>query len=282
MRPIRTKSAPTGIMPRRFLISTLRQLGLEVGVTLPVLAAPQGGRALPVRLHVYREGRAVHRFDATPDPRRAILEIWQHEWEAGLAAGNAGEDLIAVEYLHEPVDAPWLAPRMAEELEGQFLYRAADGRYGYVLTSFVPCRPPAYKFTPIISLTHYHKFGPEWENYTLLVNLQAVEAGAGANRLHVDYYGFDGGKLAAIDLEIPFNASRLLSVEAGLPADARAGGVIAHCRGGASQFSVFTLIRNKSTGAVGIEHSLPPYYYVTGISHPAIRVPFYQRALAGA
>lgn len=281
MRPIRTKNAPTGIMPRRFLISTLRQLGLEVGVTVPVLAPPGGARALTVRVHVYREGQEVHRFDATPDPRRAILEIWQHEWEPGPGAAGGGEDLIAIEYLHGPDDAAWLAPRMAVELEGQFLHRAADGRYGYVLTSFVPCRPPGYKFTPIIGLTHYHKFGPEWENYTLLVNLQAVEAGAGANRLHVDYYGFDGGKLAQEDIEMPFNASRLLRLEQRLP-EAVPHGVTAHTRGGASQFSIFTLIRNVRTGAVGIEHSLPPYYYVTGISHPAIRVPFYQRALTGA
>ena len=38
----------------------------------------------------------------------------------------------------------------------------------------------------------------------------------------------------------------------------------------------------KRTGALGLEHSLPPYYYVTGISHPAIRGPFYARALAPA
>lgn len=286
MRTVRKNAAPVGVFPKRFLMSTLRQLDQEVGLTVPMLAPPGGGRALTVRVHVYRDGRAVHRFDAAADPRRPFIEIWQHEWEAGLAAGNEGEDLIAVEYLHEAGDAPWLGPRMTEEVEGQFLLRSPDGRYGYVLTSFVPCRTPGYKFTPIIGLTHYHKFGPEWENYTLFVNLQGAAAGGdGANQLHADYYGFDGGKLAAEDFEVPFNGSRLHGVEAslaaaGVPAAALSGGVIAHCRGGASQFSIFTLIRNKRTGAVGIEHSLPPYYYITGISHPAIRVPFYQQALA--
>lgn len=287
MRTVRKNVSPAGVFPKRFLMSTLRRLDQEVGFTVPMLAPPGGGRALPVRVHVYRDGRAVGRFDVAADPRRPFVEIWQREWEAGLAAGNEGEDLITVEYLHDPADAPWLGPRMTEEVEGQFLLRAADGRYGYVLTSFVPCRPPGYKFTPIIGLTHYHKFGPEWENHTLFVNLQGIEAGAGANRLHVDYYGFDGGRLAAEEIEVPFNGSRLHGVEAslaaaGVPAAALAGGVIAHCRGGASQFSVFTLIRNRRTGAVGIEHSLPPYYYVTGISDPAIRVPFYRRALADA
>jgi hypothetical protein len=155
-----------------------------------------------------------------------------------------------------------------------------------VLTSFVPFRPAGYKFTPIIGLTHYHKFGPEFENYTLFVNLKGAGANdEGANHLHVDYYSFAGARLAASDLEVPYNSGHLHAVEAslaghGVSATALAGGVIAHCRGGASQFSIFTLIRNKRTGALGLEHSLPPYYYVTGISHPAIRGPFYARALA--
>ena len=290
MRPIRKKATPVGVFPKRFLISTLRQLGQEVGLTVPTLVAPANGggaaRALPVRVHVYRSGRDAYRFEIAPDPRQAFIEIWQRQWEAALPPTNAGEDLIAVEYLHAPEDTPWLGPRMAEEIEGQFLARAPDGRYGCVLTSFVPFRPAGYKFTPVIGLTHYHKFGPEFENHTLFVNLKGAGATAdGVNRLHIDYYSFAGARLATADLDVPYNSGYLHAVEAslaehGVPAAALAGGVIAHCRGGASQFSIFTLIRNKRTGALGLEHSLPPYYYVTGISHPAIRGPFYARALA--
>jgi hypothetical protein len=293
MRPIRKKATPVGVFPKRFLISTLRQLGQEVGLTVPTLVAPANGsgaaRPLPVRVHVYRGGRDAHQFDIAPDPRRAFVEVWQRDWEAGLGPSNAGEDLIAVEYLHTKEDEPWLGPRMAVEIEGQFLVRAAgpEGRYGYVLTSFVPFRPPGYKFTPIIGLLHYYRFGAELENYTLLVNLKGAGDAEGANRLHVDYYSFAGEPLAAADLDVPYNSGHLHPVEAslaaqGVPADALAGGVIAHCRGGASQFSIFTLIRNRRTGALGLEHSLPPYYYVTGISHPDIRGPFYARALAPA
>jgi len=292
MRPIRTKAPPRGVFAKRFLISTLRQLGQEVGLTVPTLVAPAKGggapRALPVRVHVYRGGRDAHRFDVAPDPRRPFVEVWQREWEAGLGPSNAGEDLIAVEYLHAAEDEPWLGPRLAGEIEGQFLVRAApDGRYGCVLTSFVPFRPAGYKFTPIIGLLHYYRFGPELENYTLFVNLKGAGDGDGANRLHIDYYSFAGARLAAADLEVPYNSGHLHPVEAslaaqGVPAEALAGGVIAHCRGGDSQFSIFTLIRNKRTGALGLEHSLPPYYYVTGISHPDIRGPFYARALAPA
>jgi len=290
MRPIRKKTAPAGVFPKRFLISTLRQLGQEVGLTVPTLVAPMSGgeRALRLRIHVYRERRAVHHLDIAPDPHRPCVEVWQRQWEAGLAPTNAGEDLIAVEYLHAAEDAPWLGPRMAEEVEGQFLVRAPDGRYGCVLTSFVPFRPAGYKFTPIIGLLHYYKFGPDLENYTLFVNLKGAGAcDDGANRLHVDYYGFGGERLATCEVDVPYNSSHLLCLEAllaehGVAPAALAGGVIAHYRGGASQFSIFTLIRNKRTGALGLEHSLPPYYYVTGISHPAIRGPFYARALAPA
>ncbi len=311
MRPIRKKAAPRGVFPKRFLISTLRRLGQEIGFTLPTLAAPDGGgRALPLRVHVYRSGREIRRIEVTPDARQSCVEVWQPQWEAGLGAGN-DEDLIAVEYLHGKEDEPWLGPIMSEDVEGQFVARdAATGRYSAVLTSMVPLRPAGYAFTPIIGLTHYHKFGPEWENYTLFVNLRGgddavaavrkkgtvpfttqgdsppfPDSDDGGNRMHVDYYGFDGARLAASDFTVPANSGFLLPVEATLArldvtAEALAGGVIAHCRGGASQFSIFTLIRNRRSGAVGLEHSLPPYYYVTGISHPAIRVPFYQRALA--
>ena len=290
MRPIRKKATPVGVFPKRFLISTLRQLDQEVGLTVPTLVAPANGsgaaHALPVRVHVYRDGRDVHQLEVAADPRRPCVEIWQRQWEAGLAPANTGEDLIAVEYLHAPEDAPWLGPRMAEEVEGQFLARAADGRYGCVLTSFVPFRPAGYKFTPIIGLTHYHKFGPEFENYTLFVNLKGV----GARRAASIACMSTTTTSPASDWRPPISrcpttAAISIAVEAslaahGVPAAALAGGVIAHCRGGASQFSIFTLIRNKRTGALGFEHSLPPYYYVTGISHPAIRGPFYARALA--
>jgi hypothetical protein len=289
MRPIRKKAAPSGVFPKRFLISTLRRLGQEVGFTLPTLAAPGNGagdgRALPLRIHVYRAGRSVHQIEVTPDPRQSCVEVWQPQWEAGLGAGN-DEDLIAVEYLYGKEDEPWLGPIMSEDVEGQFLARdAASGRYSTVLTSMVPFRAPGYKFTPIIGLTHYHKFGPEWENYTLFVNLKGGDGPDGGNGMHVDHYGFDGTRLAASDFVVPYNSGFLLSVETtlarlGVATEALGGGVISHCRGGASQFSIFTLIRNTRSGAVGLEHSLPPYYYVTGISHPAIRVPFYQRALA--
>ena len=120
MRPIRKKATPVGVFPKRFLISTLRQLDREVGLTVPTLVAPPNGsgaaRALPVRVHVYRNGRAVHQLEVAADPRRPCVEVWQREWEAGLAASNAGEDLIAVEYLHAPEDAPWLGPRMGCDL----------------------------------------------------------------------------------------------------------------------------------------------------------------------
>jgi hypothetical protein len=290
MRPIRQKTKPVGVFPKRFLISTLRRLGLEVGFTLPTLLAPANGdggrRALRVCVHVYRASRAVHRLEVAPEPGRSCIELWQRQWEDGLAGGANDDDLIAVEYLHKPEDAPWLAPVMAADIEGQFLARAADGRYSSVLASMVPFRPAGYRFTPIIGLLHYYKFGPEFENYTLFVNQKGAEADDdGGNRLHVDYYDPAGARLADVDLAVPHNASFLHPLETnlaalGVPPAAIERGVTAHCRGGASQFCIFTFIRNKRTGAIGLEHSLPPYYYVTGISHPAIRGPFYAKALA--
>ena len=293
MKPIRAKTVPTGVFPKRFMLSTLRRLGYEVGLTLPTLTAPANGagsgRALTLRLQIHRDGRAVHSLDVAPDPGRSHIQVWQRQWEAGIGAGS-GEDLITAEYLHEPADAPWLAPVMAQDVEGQFLARVDEnGRYSSVLTSMVPYRAPGYRFTPIIGLTHYYKFADDLENYTLFLSAKGIAAGeeakADGNMLHIDYYSYAGQPLASTDLAVPVNGVLLHPLEEGLAKlgvarAALAGGITAHCRGGASQFSIFTVVRNRRSGAIGLEHSLPPYYYVTGISHPAIRGPFYKRALA--
>src|SRR5262249_60451743 len=99
MRPIRKKAPPVGVFPKRFLISTLRQLGQEVGLTVPTLVAPANGsgapRALPVRVHVYRGGGGTPQFDIAPDPGRGFVGVWQHDWEGGFGGAKAGEGLGA-------------------------------------------------------------------------------------------------------------------------------------------------------------------------------------------
>jgi hypothetical protein len=87
MRPIRKKTAPAGVFPKRFLISTLRQLGHEVGLTVPTLVAPANGsgaaRALSLRVHVYRGGQEVHQLEVAADPGRSCIELWQPQWGRG-------------------------------------------------------------------------------------------------------------------------------------------------------------------------------------------------------
>jgi len=297
MKPMHAKVTPSGVFPKRFMLSTLRRLGYEVGLTLPNLVAPAngagGGRVLPLRVHLHRGGQTIRSLDITPDARQSHIQVWQRQWEAGITGDGADEDLITAEYLHEPADIPWLGPVMAQDVEGQFLARAGEnGRYSSVLTSMVPYRAPGYRFTPIIGLTHYYKFADDLENFTLFMNAKGIAAGEnansdGGNRLHIDYYSYAGAPLATTDIVVPTNGVLLHPLETslaalGVPREALAGGVTSHCRGGASQFSIFTLVRNRRSGAIGIEHSLPPYYYVTGVTHPAIRGPFYKRALSGA
>src|SRR5262249_60587255 len=112
MRPIRKKTAPAGVFPKRFLISTLRQLGQEVGLTVPTLVAPTsgGGRALPVRIHVYRERQAAHHVDIAPDPNRPLVEGWQRPWETGFAPAHAGGGKNAAGHPPCGEGAPTLAP----------------------------------------------------------------------------------------------------------------------------------------------------------------------------
>jgi hypothetical protein len=49
-------------------------------------------------------------------------------------------------------------------------------------------------------------------------------------------------------------------------------------KGGESQFIIFTLFINKLTGAIGIEHSLPPIYYCSSIYKPENRSKFFKSA----
>jgi hypothetical protein len=51
-------------------------------------------------------------------------------------------------------------------------------------------------------------------------------------------------------------------------------------KGGASQFAIFTVFMNERTQALGIEHSLPPYYYCSGVFEPQNRKSFYERAFS--
>jgi len=173
-------------------------------------------------------------------------------------------------------------------MQGQLMWRRRQtNEYGCILLDMVPVRPPGYRFSPIIHVAHYYSPGQVYENYTWFLNLCRSDEGESSNnRLLVDYYGRSGQRLGSATLELPRNTSVLVPIEEklhsiGVAQTTMADGVTAHYRGGASQFAIFVVTRNRMSGAIGFEHSLPPYYYVRAIGNPETRSRIYRSATIG-
>jgi len=251
-----------------------------------MFSIPNRRGSLIVRVHVYRHGRKLREWDAPLDLAKGSLQIWQSEWERGDNQDPEGDDLIAVELISSDSEVVGLLLR--DRIEGQLLWRnRRTGEYGCVLVDMIPVRPPGYRFAPIIHVAHYYSLGGGYENYTWLLNLRGVdETGGASNQMHVDYYSHGGARLASTVLDLPPNSASLVPVERtlnklGVSESAAARGITAHFRGGASQFGIFVVTRSRESGAIGLEHSLPPYYFIRSLNNPATRSRVYRSAMVG-
>lgn len=243
---------------RRLLIPSLAALGQEAGFVI------NAGVDL-IRIRTYQAGALAAVTELKPD---RIVRTWRSQWAPELAA--TADELNTVE----------LVGGYIGEFEGELCFRNDDQQIT-VLTGMVPLRDPSFKFSPILHQAHYNVLMPNCETYVVLVNLAGEgDKPARPNKLQVEIRNLAAEVLAVTDIEAGLNTTCLLPI-----GDvARRNGVVpeqglsVRIRGGASQFAVFTVFRNLSSGAVGIEHSLPPIYFTEAPFNPALRSRFQKAA----
>jgi hypothetical protein len=182
----------------------------------------------------------------------------------------SNDELTTIELVGDP----------AKEPEGELLFRAAEQQIA-VLTGLVPLRDPGFKFTPILHQAHYNVLLPNFETYVVLANVVSEhDVPPGSNRMQVEIRNLSAEVLAVTEIDVGFNSTYLLPIGEFARAQGVATdqGLSLRIRGGASQFAIFTVYRNLGSGAVGIEHSLPPFYFTEAPFDPALRARFHKAA----
>ena len=267
------------------LLGTLRRFGNEVGFSLPTIsdgaASSDRAGAPNIRVHVYRRGVKQGIWAPAYDPTRRNIVVWQSEWEGVDAADLDEEDLIAVEYTGS-------AASHHRAIEAQIMWRRKGAsEYGTVIIETVRLRPPAYRFSPIVHAAYYYGAEDPRENFTCLLSFKGDDANAhDENEMHIDFYARSGAKLGSRSIRIPVNSANLLSLQDGLSAIdvsplAVADGVVAHFRGGSSQFAIYTITSNHRSGVLGIEHSLAPHAFIYSMAMPEVRARVLQHVMSG-
>jgi hypothetical protein len=240
------------------LIPSLEALGQEAGF------AVNGGVDL-VRIRTFQGGALAAVKELKPD---RILKVWRSQWAPEIPA--TADEINTVELVGGHIG----------EFEGELCFRNADQQVT-VLTGMVPLRDPNFKFTPILHQAHYNVLMPGCETYVVLTNLACEgDKPVRPNKLQVEIRNLSAEVLAVTDIEAGLNSTYLLAIGdvARRNGVAPEQGLSVRIRGGASQFAIFTAFRNISSGALGIEHSLPPIYFTEAPFNPALRSRFQKAA----
>jgi hypothetical protein len=84
----------------------------------------------------------------------------------------------------------------------------------------------------------------------------------------IDFFNQNGGKLHTMELDSTLNDNYLLDVKRTLSGHIdltdKLQMINVVARGGGVACVILTFVQNKKTGALALEHSLPPYYYMNG------------------
>jgi hypothetical protein len=278
----RSASVRAEMGTKRLFLPSLRRLDAEIGFSIP--RPPITSGPVELRVEVFREGMTIsEKLLCFTGGSSADLASDQGEWQPD--GGLLDKDLVTVEFNYAPGSAEWLAHEK-QELEGAMEVRVpALGQRAGILFGMVPVKKAGSPCAPIYHLGHYMLNSPEHESYMCFMNYSAggttqIDA---KNGLEFRLISPGGELLGTCRRENRHNSSLLISVrelceECGVGAPS--GHVTVLARGGSSQFAILTLFRNRQTGALGLEHSLPPVYYTEAVMNPASRTEFYKRTAA--
>lgn len=243
---------------RRLLIPSLAALGQEAGFVINT-------RLDLIRIRTFQGGALAAVAEFKPD---RAARMWRSQWAPELAA--TADEINTVELIGEGLS----------DFEGEISFRNDDQQMA-VLTGMVPLRDPGFKFAPILHQAHYNVLMPNCETYVVLANLSSEgEEALRPNKLQVEIRNLAAEVMAVAEIGPDINTTCLLPIGelARQNGVAPEQGLSLRIRGGASQFAVFTVFRNLSSSALGIEHSLPPIYFTEAPFNPALRSRFQKAA----
>jgi len=192
--------------------------------------------------------------------------------------------LATVEFDTERLSAEDRAHLKTQAFEAQSLLRHAQTKlWTAVLFDLIPDKKAGHQYAPILHCAHSGHVSPLHETYALLLNFRppSLAVSQKNQKLHLQLKNPQGQLLKEEILSIDFNSTSLVSFREKF---ASVGGFVPgstiNFKGGESQFAIFTLFMNSQSGAFGIEHSLAPFYYCSGLQIPNSRKTFYQNAFS--
>lgn len=165
-----------------------------------------------------------------------------------------------------------------------------------VLYDLIGDKKLGHKYSPILhpfhaGLTVQEEGTLTTDTFCLFVNFRPPEISPYEANLHKPFEKIDtqalwigfkkaNGEVVKEEIiEVPYNSTKLISLgEAFTDFGGYSYGDQIIFKGGASQFAIFNLFVNKKNQSIGIEHSLPPVYYSSGLFEAQQRNRFYQRA----
>lgn len=269
------------MMQKAFLFPGLRRIGYDSGFSIPLKAEVERTPDLIAEVLLFSQGCLVARHEV---PLRQLDSLFYRGWTADWfpePMPETGDELFCVR-LRSHVQPERALPQT--DIEGQMLFRQRDGWVSSVLTSFVPVRAPGYRFAPIIHTAHYIASESDVETITLFMNIKDI-SNAGpmdGGALNAEVSSRAGEYLATVQFPVKGNATVAISSDdlvrrIDLSEAQVRKGVNVKFWGGASQFSVLTVFRNRQNDSIGVEHSLAPLYYLPDLLKPNVRALVYQQ-----
>lgn len=270
------------MMQRAFLFPGLRHIGYDSGFSIPLRAEVKHCPDLHAEVLLFSEGRLAARHEVALGGQGGVFyRGWNTDWfPEPLPA--VGDELYCVR-LKSHADPERALPKT--DIEAQMLFlQKSEGWVSSVLTGMVPMRAPGYRFAPIIHTAHYIASEPEVETITLFMNVKDVShAGVlDAGVLNAEVSSRAGDYLATVQYPARGNATLAVSSDdllrrLNLSEEQARQGINVKFWGGASQFSILTIYRNRQNGSIGVEHSLAPLYYLPDLLNPDVRALVYQQ-----
>lgn len=192
--------------------------------------------------------------------------------------------LATVEFDLDSFSAPDKSEFLKSSFEAQCLFRdQKTKKWSALLYDMIPDKKPNHKYAPILHCAHSAYVSSSINSYGVLANFRPpyLKPNRKNQDMNIQLKSPKGDLLAQKRIEFAFNSTVLVSFKDEFSS---VGGFQPGCtmnfKGGESQFAIFTLFQNNQTGSLGIEHSLAPFYYCSGLLQPESREIFYRNAFS--